>query len=101
MRTRKALQMCHHRRSPPQIQHCVKYIIPEPITQGIEGFRGRQLLRSNENLDEGMSIALWDTQEALQKYDRSLLRQEAARRTERLYAGDYWVRNFEIKSSII
>ena len=73
----------------------------EPITQGIEGFRGRQLLQSTENPDEGMSITLWDTLEALRNYDRSPKRQEASRGAERFYVGEYWVRNLEIKSSTL
>ena len=73
----------------------------EPLTQGIEGFRGRQLLRSAENPDEGVSVTLWDTLEDLRNYDRSPQRQEAARGAEHLYTGEYWIRNFEVKSSTI
>ena len=73
----------------------------EPITQGIDGFRGRQLLQSTENPDEGMSITMWDSLDALRQYDLSRERQEAARGVEHLYTGEYWVRNFEIKSSAV
>ena len=73
----------------------------EPITKDIDGFRGRQLLQSTENPDEGMSIAMWDSLDALRQYDRSRERQEAARGVEHLYTGEYWVRNFELKSSVV
>jgi heme-degrading monooxygenase HmoA len=73
----------------------------QSITQGLGGFQGRQLLQSTENPDEGLSITLWDSLEDLRSYDQSPGRQEAARAVEHLYTGEYWVRNFEIKSSTI
>ena len=41
------------------------------ITKDLQGFKGRQLLRSTENPDEGMSITVWDNLDALREYDRS------------------------------
>lgn len=73
----------------------------EPITEGRPGFKGRQLLRSSENPDEGMIITLWDTLDELQAYARHPARQEAARGVEHLYTGEYWVRNFEVRSSSV
>ena len=73
----------------------------EPVTREIGGFRGRQLLRSTENGDEGLSLTLWDTQEAMQSYDRSPNRQEAGKGMEHMYSGEYWVKHFEIRSSTI
>ncbi len=71
------------------------------MTTGVPGFKGRQLMQSTENPDEGMSITLWDSLESLRAYDRNPKRQAAARGAEHLYTGEYWVRNFEIKSSTI
>ena len=45
----------------------------EPITQGIGELRGRELLQSTENPNEGMSITMWDTLEDLRN-DESLAR---------------------------
>ena len=73
----------------------------EPVTQEMRGFRGRQLLRSVENSDEGISITLWDTLDSMQRYDMSPHRQEAASGIQHLYTGDFWVRKLEIKSSTI
>jgi len=73
----------------------------EAVTQGVRGFLGRQLLQSTENPDEGMSVTLWDSLEALRAYATSPRRQEAARGIDHLYVGEYWVRNFEIRSSTI
>ena len=69
--------------------------------QTIDGFRGRQLLQSTENPDEGLSITMWDTPEALRSYGRSPVREENTRKAEHLYTGEYWIRNFEVKSSTI
>ena len=49
----------------------------EQITQGMSGFQGRQLLQSAENPDEGVSVTLWDSLEALRDYERSPRRQDA------------------------
>jgi heme-degrading monooxygenase HmoA len=65
----------------------------------MEGFAGRQLLRSTENPDEGISITLWDTQEDMEAYDKNPRRQENARSADDLYAGEYWVKHFEVRSS--
>ena len=73
----------------------------EQITQGMSGFQGRQLLQSAENPDEGVSVTLWDSLEALRDYERSPRRQDATKLAENLYTGEYWVRHFEVKSSTI
>ena len=65
------------------------------------GFSGRQLLRSTKNPDEGVSITYWDTQEDVENYDKSPQRQENARAADHLYAGEYWVKHFEVRSSDI
>jgi heme-degrading monooxygenase HmoA len=68
-------------------------------TEGVKGFRGRRLLRSLENPDEGISISLWETKEDMENYVKSPRRQELARDAEKLYSGEYWVKHFEVKSS--
>ena len=71
-----------------------------PVTQGMTGLNGRQLLRSSENPDEGISITMWDNLEALQDYDTNPQRWQGARNVEGLYTGGYWVNHFEIRSSV-
>ena len=68
-------------------------------TDGVKGFSGRRLLRSVENPDEGISISLWETKEDMENYVKSPQRQELARGAEKWYAGEYWVKHFEVKSS--
>ena len=65
----------------------------------VEGLQGRQLLRSSENLDEGISLSLWDSLEAMQHYEQSPQRQESVKSTEHLHVGDYWVKHFEVRLS--
>lgn len=71
------------------------------ITKDVKGFKGRQLLRSTENPDEGMSITVWDNLDALREYDRSQPRTEASRSVDHLHTGEYWVKIFEIESSTL
>lgn len=65
----------------------------------VEGLRGRKLLRSSENPDEGISLSLWDSLEAMQKYEKSPQRQKSVKATEHLHVGDYWVKKFEVRLS--
>ena len=71
------------------------------VTREMPGFRGRQLLRSTENPDEGTSVTLWDTLEDIRNYDGSPQHQQAAREVEHLYTGEYSVRQYEIRSSFM
>jgi len=54
----------------------------------IQGLRERQLLRSTEDPDEGISLSIWDTMENLLNYERGEFRQEIAREVEHLYRGE-------------
>ena len=65
----------------------------------VPGLRERQLLRSTEDPDEGMSVSMWDTQQDLINYERSQVRQELAKEAEHLYRGDFWVKHFEVRDS--
>lgn len=69
-----------------------------PGTAKMRGFRGRQLLRSSENPDEGISLTYWETKEDLQNYVASEHRTNLAKEAENLYTGEYWVREFEVTS---
>ena len=65
----------------------------------ITGLQERQLLRSTEDPDEGISLSIWDSLENLRKYETGQFRQNVAREAEHLYRGEYWVKHFEIKSA--
>ena len=69
----------------------------EPTTDVVNGLRERQLLRSTEDPDEGMSFSVWDSQEDLLDYERSELRQSLAQEVEHLYRGEFWVKHFEVR----
>jgi len=70
-------------------------------TESMKGFRGRRLLRSVENPEEGLSISLWETTADLESYVNSSERKDLGKAAERLYTGEYWVKHFEIRSSTI
>ncbi len=66
----------------------------EQTTSSVDGLR--QLLRSTEDPDEGLSVSVWDSEEALLRYERSDLRRNMAQEVENLYRGEFWVKHFEI-----
>ncbi len=65
----------------------------------IQGLKERQLLRSTEDPDEGISVSIWETLEDLRNYETGEFRQNVAREMEHLYRGEYWVKHFEISAS--
>ncbi len=69
-----------------------------PATAKMPGFRGRQLLRSSENPDEGISLTFWETKQDMEQYIRSQARADIAKGAESMYTGEYWVKDFEVKS---
>lgn len=69
-----------------------------PATANMQGFRGRQLLRSSENPDEGVSLTFWDTKEDMQNWIASQTRTDIAKGASSMYTGEYWVKDFEVKS---
>ena len=76
-----------------------------PLTKDFRGLRERQLLRGIDNPDEGISLSLWDTREALHDYEVSDTRRELAQEVEHLYhpwsysGSEYLVKHFEVLSS--
>lgn len=65
----------------------------------VKGLKERQLLRSTQDPDEGISLSVWDTLDDLRNYETSEFRQNVAREVEHLYRGEYWVKHFEVTSS--
>ncbi len=68
----------------------------EPTTKTITGMRSRQLLRSTEDPDEGMSITIWESNEDLLNYEKSEVPQRLTKGIEDLYRGQFWVKRFEV-----
>ena len=68
----------------------------QETTGSIDGLRQRLLLRSTEDPDEGLSLSVWDNEEALVRYERSQLRRNMAQEVENLYRGEFWVKHFQI-----
>ncbi len=72
-----------------------------PPTQKMKGFLERRLLRSLDNPDEAISINVWETREDLENYVRSIEHRTIAQEAEKLFAGEYSVRDFEIRISTV
>jgi heme-degrading monooxygenase HmoA len=79
-----------------QYEHFYKERV-SATTKGIKGLRERQLLRSTEDPDEGMTVSMWNSLEDLLAYERSELRQTLAKEAEHLYRGEFWVKHFEVR----
>ncbi len=62
----------------------------------VKGLQERQLLRSTEDPDEGISVSVWDSVDDLLEYERGEFRQNLAKEVEHLYRGEYWVKHFEV-----
>ncbi len=65
----------------------------------IPGLLERQLLRSTEDADEGVSVSIWDTLDNMRAYEVGEFRQSVAKEMEHLYRGEYWVKHFEVVNS--
>ena len=65
----------------------------------IPGLKERQLLRSTEDADEGVSVSIWDTLDNMRAYEVGEFRQSVAKEMEHLYRGEYWVKHFEVINS--
>ena len=72
----------------------------EPTAGAVAGLRERQLLRSTEDPDEGMSVSVWESAEALAAYEQSELRRNLATDVEHLYRGQFWVKRFQVTDDI-
>jgi heme-degrading monooxygenase HmoA len=76
-----------------------------PSTKGRQGLRERQLLRSTEDPEEGISLSVWEKLEDLHSYETSEVRKELAQNAEDLFqpwsysTGEYQVDHFEIIST--
>lgn len=68
----------------------------EPTTGTTKGMGDRQLLRSTEDPDEGMTITYWESQRDLDDYENSDLPSALTKRLEENYRGEFWVKQFEV-----
>ena len=66
----------------------------EPTVKTIKGLQVRELLRSTEDPDEGISVTLWETEEDMINYEKSELIQSITKEAEPLYRGEYWIKKF-------
>ncbi len=70
-----------------------------PTSNDVDGLIERQLLRSAEDPDEGLSLSVWESEDKLLTYEHSGLRRDLAQDVADLYRGEFWVKHFEVSDS--
>lgn len=71
-----------------------------PGTRYVKGLRFRELLRGHDDRDEGISLTLWESREDLEAYEESALYRGIVDRARAYYAGEYWVKHFELRLGV-
>jgi heme-degrading monooxygenase HmoA len=68
-----------------------------PQTRGVSGLVFRELLQGADDPNEGISLTLWESREALDAYEQSDLYQRVTERARAFYVGEFWVKHFEVR----
>jgi heme-degrading monooxygenase HmoA len=68
-----------------------------PASQEVKGLRFRELLRGEDDPDEGISLTLWDSREDLDAYERGPLYERFLERVTPFYVGEYWIKHFALR----
>ncbi len=74
-----------------------------PLNDKVDGLIARSILRDADGKDEVVSLSIWETEEALHRYEASNLRKQFADDIQQNYAtswsyitGEYWVKTFQV-----
>ena len=78
-------------------KHYNEEVAPKAST--VKGLQVRALLPSSDTPDEGLSLTMWDTLDDIRDYERSGTIHANVSQVEHLFAGEYWVKHFEIVSA--
>ena len=68
-----------------------------PASRNVKGLRFRELLRGNDDPNEGISLTLWDSREDLEEYERGATYQGFLERVKQYYVGEFWVKHFDVR----
>ncbi len=68
-----------------------------PASHGVKGLRFRELLRGTDDPNEGISLTLWDSREALEEYERGETYRHFVERVKQFYVGEYWIKHFDVR----
>jgi heme-degrading monooxygenase HmoA len=70
-----------------------------PENQNIKGLRGRWLMRDVKDGDAGYSISLWDSMEAIDRYEKSeYYRRNVIPHLEPFFIGDFTTCHCEVRA---
>ncbi len=78
-------------------KHYNEKVAPKAST--VKGLQIRALLPSSNIPDEGLSLTMWDSLDDMQNYERSGEIRDNVSEVEHLFAGEYWIKHFEIVSA--
>ncbi len=67
-----------------------------PASHDVKGLRFRELLRGTDDPNEGISLTLWDSREALEEYERGETYHHFVERVKQFYVGEYWIKHFDM-----
>jgi heme-degrading monooxygenase HmoA len=68
-----------------------------PASRNVKGLRFRELLRGNDDPNEGISLTLWDSREDMEAYERGEIYQRCTSRVTEFYVGEYWIKHFDVR----
>ena len=68
-----------------------------PDTRDLTGLVFRELLQGADDPSEGISLTLWQSREDLDAYEQSDLYKQITERARAFYAGEFWVKHFEVR----
>ncbi len=69
-----------------------------PASQAVPGLLARELLRSTDNPDTGISFSSWNSLDEILAYEQSdLYQNEIQPHVEHLFTGEYWVQHYEVR----
>jgi heme-degrading monooxygenase HmoA len=70
----------------------------QPGSGGIEGLRGRWLVRDISDPDAGYSVSLWETREAMARYETTpFFRETVLPALQPFFLGDFMTRHCVVK----
>ena len=68
-----------------------------PASRGVRGLHFRELLRGTDDPNEGISLTLWESREALEEYERGDTYKHFVEKVQQFYIGEYWIKHFDVR----
>ena len=68
-----------------------------PKTRDLKGLVFRELLQGADDQNEGISLSLWESREALEAYEQSDAYGQIIEHGRAFYVGEFWVKHFDVR----